>query len=276
MVPVGRLVILRTRAEARAGRLARLADRAGADRPGDRPAGRRLHHHLFRLARGSSGSTFRSACSAWCWRRSTSPTSAARRASRFDRLGFVLSALGLAGVHDRLDDARPRPAAAAAGRWSLLVGGARCSSPMSSTAGGRRIRSSTCRSSRIPTFRHSLIGALLFRIGIGATPFLLPLLLQVGFGMTPFQSGMITFAVGDRRDRHEVRRAADPPPLRLPQRAHRQHAHRRRLRRAAGGLHAGDAGRADDRAPPHRRLLPLAAVHQRSTRSPSPTCRRSG
>lgn len=47
---------------------------------------------------------------------------------------------------------------------------------------------------RIPTFATSVVGALLFRIGVGATPFLLPLLLQVGFGMTPFQSGMITFA----------------------------------------------------------------------------------
>jgi MFS family permease len=47
---------------------------------------------------------------------------------------------------------------------------------------------------RIPTFRYSLSAGLLFRIGIGATPFLLPLLLQVGFGMTPFQSGLITFA----------------------------------------------------------------------------------
>jgi MFS family permease len=47
---------------------------------------------------------------------------------------------------------------------------------------------------RLPTFRHSLAGALLFRIGMGATPFLLPLLLQLGFGMTAFQSGMITFA----------------------------------------------------------------------------------
>jgi MFS family permease len=47
---------------------------------------------------------------------------------------------------------------------------------------------------KIPTFRHSLTGGLLFRIGIGATPFLLPLLLQVGFQMTPFQSGLITFA----------------------------------------------------------------------------------
>ncbi len=47
---------------------------------------------------------------------------------------------------------------------------------------------------KIPTFRYSLTGGLLFRIGIGAMPFLLPLLLQVGFKMSPFQSGLITFA----------------------------------------------------------------------------------
>jgi MFS family permease len=47
---------------------------------------------------------------------------------------------------------------------------------------------------RIPTFWHSVIGGSVFRLGIGATPFLLPLLLQLGFGMTPFQSGLITFA----------------------------------------------------------------------------------
>lgn len=45
----------------------------------------------------------------------------------------------------------------------------------------------------IPSFRASVIGGLLFRIGIGALPFLLPLMLQLGFGLTPFQSGSITF-----------------------------------------------------------------------------------
>jgi MFS family permease len=44
-----------------------------------------------------------------------------------------------------------------------------------------------------PTFRISVLGGALFRIGIGAVPFLLPLMLQIGFGLTPFQSGMITF-----------------------------------------------------------------------------------
>ncbi|MGB3500891.1 MAG: DHA2 family efflux MFS transporter permease subunit [Mesorhizobium sp.] len=42
-------------------------------------------------------------------------------------------------------------------------------------------------------FRVSLVGGSIFRIGIGAVPFLLPLMLQLGFGFTPFQSGMMTF-----------------------------------------------------------------------------------
>jgi len=46
----------------------------------------------------------------------------------------------------------------------------------------------------LPTFRASLIGGFLFRMGIGALPFLLPLLLQVGFGFTPFESGLTTFS----------------------------------------------------------------------------------
>ena len=46
----------------------------------------------------------------------------------------------------------------------------------------------------IPTFRASVLGGLLFRLAIGATPFLLPLMLQAGFGLTAFNSGLLTFA----------------------------------------------------------------------------------
>ena len=46
---------------------------------------------------------------------------------------------------------------------------------------------------RLPTFRASLAGGFMFRLGVGALPFLLPLMLQIGFGMTPFNSGLITF-----------------------------------------------------------------------------------
>jgi EmrB/QacA subfamily drug resistance transporter len=47
---------------------------------------------------------------------------------------------------------------------------------------------------RVQTFRASVVGGFVFRIGIGALPFLTPLMLQVGFGLTPLASGLITFA----------------------------------------------------------------------------------
>jgi EmrB/QacA subfamily drug resistance transporter len=47
---------------------------------------------------------------------------------------------------------------------------------------------------RIPTFRIGVIAGFLFRIGVGAIPFLLPLMLQVGFGYDPLHSGLTTFA----------------------------------------------------------------------------------
>jgi EmrB/QacA subfamily drug resistance transporter len=47
---------------------------------------------------------------------------------------------------------------------------------------------------RIPTYRIGVIGGSVFRTGIGAIPFLLPLMLQLGFGLNPLQSGSITFA----------------------------------------------------------------------------------
>jgi Na+/melibiose symporter-like transporter len=47
---------------------------------------------------------------------------------------------------------------------------------------------------RIPSFRHSVLGGNLFRIAVGASPFLLPLMLQLGFGYSAFEAGLITFA----------------------------------------------------------------------------------
>ena len=47
---------------------------------------------------------------------------------------------------------------------------------------------------RCPTFRAGVLGGSVFRIGVGATPFLLPMMLQLGFGMTPLASGLLTFA----------------------------------------------------------------------------------
>lgn len=51
---------------------------------------------------------------------------------------------------------------------------------------------------RVPLFRASILGGTMFRFGVGASPFLLPLMLQLVFGMSAFQSGSLTFvsAVG--------------------------------------------------------------------------------
>ncbi len=44
----------------------------------------------------------------------------------------------------------------------------------------------------IPSVRAAVVGGFIYRSGIGAMPFLLPLLFQLGFHMTAFQSGLIT------------------------------------------------------------------------------------
>jgi EmrB/QacA subfamily drug resistance transporter len=46
----------------------------------------------------------------------------------------------------------------------------------------------------IPTYLAATAGGFLFRIGIGALPFLLPLMLQIGFGLSALHSGLLTFA----------------------------------------------------------------------------------
>lgn len=47
---------------------------------------------------------------------------------------------------------------------------------------------------KLPTFAVSVTAGSLFRVGVGAIPFLLPLMLQLGFGETAAQSGLVTFA----------------------------------------------------------------------------------
>ncbi len=46
------------------------------------------------------------------------------------------------------------------------------------------------------TYRASLLGGTLVRLGVGATPFLLPLLLQVAIGWSPVKAGLVTIAGG--------------------------------------------------------------------------------
>ncbi|WP_239690830.1 DHA2 family efflux MFS transporter permease subunit [Chromobacterium sphagni] len=45
---------------------------------------------------------------------------------------------------------------------------------------------------RLSTFNAGVVGGFMFRVGIGTIPFLLPLMLQLGFGFSPFESGLLT------------------------------------------------------------------------------------
>ena len=77
---------------------------------------------------------------------------------------------------------------------------------------------------KIPTFFAGVVGGLLFRIGIGALPFLLPLLLQIGFGLTPFESGSLTFATAAGAMAMKFTASTALALVRLPPHADRQRA----------------------------------------------------
>ncbi len=112
---------------------------------------------------------------------------------RFDIAGMVLAGLGIGGVAFGLSvlglNFLPWTIVAA-----LVFGGAGFIAAY--LAHARRTENPALDLSlfRLPTFFASVVGGFIFRLGLGALPFLLPLMLQIGFGMTPFQSGMITFA----------------------------------------------------------------------------------
>ncbi len=71
---------------------------------------------------------------------------------------------------------------------------------------------------RVPTFQASVLGGSLFRIGLGAVPFLLPLALQEGLGMTRVQVRLDHLRVRVRRHVHALARVARAASLRLPAR----------------------------------------------------------
>jgi EmrB/QacA subfamily drug resistance transporter len=110
----------------------------------------------------------------------------------FDYVGFLLSGCAIAGLAFGLSamglEFLPTSIVA-----SLLCGGAISAVAYLIHAGRTPAPILDLNLFRFPTFRASIFGGFLFRLGIGALPFLLPLLLQIGFHLTPFQSGLITF-----------------------------------------------------------------------------------
>jgi len=120
------------------------------------------------------------------------PLVQAAQPPRFDFIGFVLSGLGIGGLAFGLSvmglEFLPVGVVAV-----LLGGGALSTAAYIIHARRTAAPILDLRLFKLPTFRASVFGGFMFRLGIGALPFLLPLLLQVGFYLTPFQSGLITF-----------------------------------------------------------------------------------
>jgi EmrB/QacA subfamily drug resistance transporter len=110
-----------------------------------------------------------------------------------DLAGLLLTAVALTGLVFGFETAGRDILPAAAVALLLAVGAA---AMLLYVVHARRARHPILDLSllRIATFRASVTGGSLFRIGIGAIPFLLPMMLQIGFDRTPFQSGMLTFA----------------------------------------------------------------------------------
>ncbi|HVY41534.1 MAG TPA: MDR family MFS transporter [Hyphomicrobiaceae bacterium] len=110
-----------------------------------------------------------------------------------DAKGFVLSGLGLGGLVAGLAVSGRRIAPPEVALACLAVGA------ISLYAYVRHAYSIAqplldLRLLRFKTFEAGILGGTLFRLGVGATAFLLPLMLQLGFGLDAWSSGLITFA----------------------------------------------------------------------------------
>jgi EmrB/QacA subfamily drug resistance transporter len=111
----------------------------------------------------------------------------------FDPVGMLLAGLGIGGLAFGGSvlglDFLPLPVV-----LGLIVGGAAAS--YAYVVHARRHPAPVLDLSllELPTMRAAVLGGFVYRSGIGALPFLLPLLLQLGFNLTAFQSGLITLS----------------------------------------------------------------------------------
>ena len=116
-----------------------------------------------------------------------------RDVAPFDFKGFVLSGAGLLSLIFGLTvigrGLAPPPVVVA-----MVLGGAALLALYVRHARGNPDAILDLGLLKTQTFMTAVVGGFLFRLGIGAIPFLLPLLLQVGFGLSPFESGSLTFA----------------------------------------------------------------------------------
>jgi len=110
-----------------------------------------------------------------------------------DVKGFVLSGIGLAGLAFGFTTIGQGffPPAVVAGLFAAGIVGCTLYVRHARTAPTPLLDLDLL---KVDTFFASVVGGFLYRIGVGALPFLLPLMLQLGFGLNPMQSGLLTFA----------------------------------------------------------------------------------
>ena len=112
---------------------------------------------------------------------------------RLDVMGLLLSGIALAGLMGVLELAGRHVVAPA------VVMAAGAAGVLAAAAYGWHARAQTrplldFSLFKLPTFAISVLAGSLFRVGVGAQPFLMPMMLQLGFGFTPARSGAVTFA----------------------------------------------------------------------------------
>ena len=111
----------------------------------------------------------------------------------FDFKGFALTGIGLATLAFGFENVG-RGALPAAAVVALLLVGTGCTVLYFPHASRAEYPIIDLALMKIPTYASATIGGFLFRMGLGALPFLMPLMLQVGFGLDPLSSGLLTFA----------------------------------------------------------------------------------
>ncbi len=112
---------------------------------------------------------------------------------RFDTGGFVLAGLAIVGLTVASETAgtglAPWPVATGAAALCLLSGVAFVRHALRHPHPVLKLRLLAS-----PSFRASMIGGAVLRLGIGASPLLLPLLLQIALGWSPVKAGVVTIA----------------------------------------------------------------------------------
>ncbi len=111
----------------------------------------------------------------------------------FDFAGFALTGVGLATLAFGFENVG-RGALPTSALFALLAVGVTCMAFYVRHASRVAHPIIDLALMKIPTYASATIGGFLFRMGLGALPFLLPLMLQVGFGLDPLSSGLLTFA----------------------------------------------------------------------------------